>query len=127
MDEIVLSLPSDLATQLLAENVVTEPLVWRGTDVVSLLTLTANITSTVTAVVVARESIGAVIRRFVHHTKQTVGDVPDVTVSVQAPAGARVFVETNNLTGLMRLEVNIRDIAEEMIESADADASSNDD
>jgi hypothetical protein len=102
MNEIVLSLPSDLAAQLLAEDVVTEPLVWRGVDIVSLLTLTAEMTSAVTTVVVARESIGAVIRKFVHHTKQTAGDVPDVTVSVQAPAGTHVFVETNTPTGLMR-------------------------
>jgi hypothetical protein len=122
MDEIVLSLPSDLAAQLLAEDLVTEPLVWRGADIVSLLTLTADMTSAVTTVVVARESIGAVIRRLVHHTKQTADDVPDVTVSVQAPAGTRVFVETNSPTGLMRLEVNIRKVAEEIIENADADA-----
>lgn len=126
MDEIVLSLPSDLAAQLLAEDVVTEPLVWRGADVVSLLTLTADMTSAVTAVVVARESIGAVIRRFVHHTRQTADDVPDMTVSVQAPAGTRVFVEANNPTGLMRLEVNIHNVVEEVIENADADVSLND-
>jgi hypothetical protein len=122
MNEIVLSLPSDLAAQLLAEDVVTEPLVWRGVDIVSLLTLTAEMTSAVTTVVVARESIGAVIRKFVHHTKQTAGDVPDVTVSVQAPAGTHVFVETNTPTGLMRLEVNICEMAEEIIENADADS-----
>jgi hypothetical protein len=127
MDEIVLSLPSDLAAQLLAEDVVTVPLVWRGADVVSLLTLTADITSAVTAVVVARESIGAVIRQFVHHTKQTADDVPDVIVSVQAPAGTRVFVEANNSTGLMRLEVDIRKVVEEMIENADTNVSLNDD
>jgi hypothetical protein len=126
MDDVVLSLPSDLAAQLLAEDVATEPLVWRGADVVSLLTLTADVTSTVTAVVVARESIGAVIRRFLHHTKQDANDVPVVTVSVQAPAGTRVFVEANNPTALMRLEVNILNAAEEIIENADADARLND-
>jgi hypothetical protein len=82
MDEIVLSLPSDMAAQLITEDVATEPLVWRGTDVVSLLTLTADMTSAVTAVVVARESIGAVIRRFVHHTKQIAEDAPEMTISV---------------------------------------------
>jgi hypothetical protein len=121
MDEIVLSLPSDLAAQLLTEDAATEPLVWRGTDVVSLLTLTADMASAVTAIVVARESIGAVIRRFVHHTKQIANDAPDVTVSVQAPTGTRVFVEGNNPAGLMRLEVNIRDMAEEIIEGEDAE------
>lgn len=126
MDEIILSLPSDLAAQLLAEDLVTEPLVWRGADVVSLLTLTADMVSAVTTVVVARESIGAVIRRFVHHTRQTAGDVPDMTVSVQAPAGARVFVEANNPTGLIRLEVNIHNVVDEIIENADEDVSLND-
>jgi len=126
MDEVVLSLPSDLAAQLLAEGAATEPLVWRGADVVSLLTMTADLTSAVTAVVVARESIGAVIRRFLHHTKRDADDVPDVTVSVQTPAGIRVFVEANNPTALMRLEVNIRNAAEEIIENADADVSLND-
>jgi hypothetical protein len=91
LDATAIELPSDLAERLLAEDLVIEPLVWRGTDVVGLLCMTAGMMSAVTAVVVARESIGAVIRRFVHHAGQAAGNVPKVTVTIQAPTGTRVL------------------------------------
>jgi hypothetical protein len=120
MEEVTIGLPSDLAERLLAEDLVTEPLVWRGTDVVALLSMTAEMMSAVTAVVVARESIGAVIRRFVHHSGRASGNVPKVTVSIQAPTGTRVLVEANSADGLTQLEVSIHAVVDEAIERADA-------
>ncbi len=121
MDEITLWVPSDLATELFEQGLAAEPLVWRGTDVVSVLTLAADITSAVTAVVVARESIGAVVRRLVHHASQTAEEASEVKVSVQGPVRTLLVVEANNPGGLMRLEVRVQAVVGEELDHADAD------
>lgn len=123
MIEVTLSLPVDLASGLLEDDLVAEPLVWRGADVVSLLTLAADTTSAVTAVVVARESIGAVIRRLVRHASQPVEGNSEVKVCVQSPAGTLVLVEANNVGGLTRLEVKVQSVVMEQLYHADADVS----
>ena len=120
MIEVTLSLPIDLAEGLLEDDLVAEPLVWRGTDVVSLLTLAADTTSAVTAVVVARESIGAVIRRLVRHASGPVEGNSEVRVYVQSPAGTLVLVETNNVGGLTLLEVKVQSVVMEQLDHADA-------
>ena len=120
MIEVTLSLPIDLAEGLLEDDLVAEPLVWRGTDVVSLLTLAADTASAVTAVVVARESIGAVIRRLVRHASGSVEGDSEVRIYVQSPARALVLVETNNVGGLTRLEVKVRSVVMEQLDHADA-------
>jgi hypothetical protein len=121
MIEVTLSLPIDLAEGLLEDDLVTEPLAWRGTgtDVVSLLTLAVDTTSAVTAVVVARESIGAVIRRLVRHASGPIEGNSEVKVYVQSPAGTRVLVETNNVDGLTRLEVKVHSVVKEQVDHAD--------
>ena len=123
MTEVTLSLPMDLAAELLEDDLVAEPLVWRGTDVVSLLTLAADTTSAVTAVVVARDSIGAVIRRLVRHAGRPVERNSEVKVYVRSPAGTLVLVEANNVDGLMRLDVKVESVVIQQIDSADAGVS----
>ena len=90
---------------------------------VSLLTLAADTTSAVTAVVVARESIGAVIRRLVRHASQPVDGNSEVKVRVQSPAGTIVLVEANNVGGLRLLEVKVESVVMEQVDHADADIS----
>jgi hypothetical protein len=125
MDEITLRVPSGLAAELIEQDLAAEPLVWRGADVVSVLTLVADTTSAVTAVVVARESIGKVIRRLVHHASQTAEEASEVKVSVQSPTGSLVLVEANNADGLRRLEVTVQTMAMEQLDHADPDVSVN--
>jgi hypothetical protein len=122
MIEVTLSLPIDLAEGLLEDDLVTEPLVWRGTgtDVVSLLTLVADTTSAVTAVVVARESIGAVIRRLVRHASGPIEGNSEVKVYVQSSAGTLVLVEANNVGGRTQLEVKVQGVVMEQLYHADA-------
>jgi hypothetical protein len=120
MIEMTLSLPTDLAEELLEDDLVAEPIVWRGTDVVSLLTLVADTASAVTAVVVARESIGAVIRRLVRHASGPAEGNSEVKVYVQGRAGMVTIVETNNVAGRTQLEVRIQSVVEEQLDHADA-------
>lgn len=123
MTEVTLSLPIDLAAGLLEDDLAAEPLVWRGTDVVSLLTLAVDTTSAVTAVIVARESIGAVIRRLIRHASGPVEENSEVRVHVQSPAGTIVLVEVNNVGGLTHLEVKVQNVVMEQLDHADANAS----
>ena len=121
MIEVTLSLPIDLAAELLEDDLVAEPLVWRGTDVVSLLTLAADTTSAVTAVV-ACESIGAVIRRLVRHASQPVDGNSEVKVRVQSPAGTIVLVEANRRR-TPAPQVKVESVVMEQVDHADADIS----
>jgi hypothetical protein len=115
MDQLIFDLPSDLAAELIKDQLVTEPYVWRGADVVSLLTLCADMTSAVTAVLVARESIASVVRRLVGHVGKSTADAADVTIFVQADGKVRILVGTNNPSGLERLEVQIESVVTGMI------------
>jgi hypothetical protein len=105
VDEATISLPSDLAAELVAEQLVDEPVVWRGADVVSLVTLAADVTSAVTAVLVSRSSIAAVVQRFVHHAARKAGDAPEVCITVKVGKNTSVLVEENDPAGLTRLTV----------------------
>ena len=122
----IISIPLDLADELLEEDLVAEPVVWRGAAVVSLMTLAADMTSAVTAVVVARESLGAVIRRLVHHASQAVEEDAEIKVFVQVAAEPVVWVEANNLSGRTRLEVKVQIFVRDRLDHVTAEVSSHD-
>lgn len=119
MDKLIFGLPSDLAAELINDQLVTEPFVWRGVDAVSLLTLCADMTSAVTAVLVARESIAAVVRRLVRHVGKSTRDAADVTIFIQVNGKERVLVEPNSTSGLERLDVQIESLVKEVVISND--------
>jgi hypothetical protein len=118
MSEVILSLPSALAAELTEEDLVSEVIVWRGADVVSLIGLAADLTSAVTAVVATRQSLAAIARRLVHHVSTQAGDSADVSISVTVPHGTSVLVERNDQAGLTRLAVRV----ESAIQAALAEA-----
>jgi hypothetical protein len=120
----IISLPLQVAEDLLEEDLVEEPVVWRGTDVVSLLTLAADMTSAVTAVVVARESIGAVIRRLVHHASQTAGKDAKIKIVVRSAEGTDVVLQVNTSSGVTRLEVDVETLVRAKLDRLGADVSS---
>jgi hypothetical protein len=123
----LITIPQYLAGDLLEEGLVTEPVVWRGADVVSLVTLAADMTSAVTAVVVARESLAAVIRRLIHHASQSVEENAEIKIFVQFAEEGRVVVkETNNLSGRTRLEVEVQTAVRDGFDRLSAEASSHD-
>jgi hypothetical protein len=123
----LITIPEYLADDLLEEGLVTEPVVWRGADVVSLVTLAADMTSAVTAVVVARESLAAVIRRLIHHASQSVEENAEIKIFVQFAEGSPVVaVETNNLTGRTRLVVTVQTTVQDGLDRLNAEASSHD-
>jgi hypothetical protein len=123
----LITIPQYLADDLLDEGLVTEPVVWRGADVVSLVTLAADMTSAVTAVVVARESLAAVIRRLIHHASQSVEENAEIKIFVQfAEEGPVVAVETNNLSGRTRLEVKVQTAVRDGLDRLSAEVSSHD-
>lgn len=108
MPREVISIPSDLADQLLDEDLVAEPVVWRGAGVVSLMTLAADMASAVTAVVVARESLAQVMRRLVGHASQAVEKDAEIKIFIRVGEEIKVLVEANNLSGRTRLEVEVQ-------------------
>jgi hypothetical protein len=107
MDEIILEIPADLAGMLLAERLVKKPIRWRGTDVVGVLTLAADLITATTAVVVGREAITEVARRLVHSLAGRPGAGHEVTVTVKSGSQTKVLVETNNQEGIRRLSAHV--------------------
>jgi hypothetical protein len=120
----IISLPPQVAEELLEEDLVEEPVVWRGTDVVSLLSLAADMTSAVTAVVVARESIGAVVRRLVHHASQTVEKDAEIKIVIGSAEGTDVLLQVNTSSGVTRLEVDLETLVRNKLDRLGADGSS---
>jgi len=77
--------------------------VWRGADVVSLLTLAVDSTSAVMAVVVSRTAIAEIAKRFVQARAKSAGPAPEVTILIKTRGGERVLVEVNDTGGRLRL------------------------
>lgn len=117
MIDVTIALPAALADELIAEDLVAD--VWRSADVVSILTLAADMTSAVAAVLVARESIRPVIRRMVRHAAETAEGQSHIQVYIQGRAATRVVVEANDAAGLTRLEITLRDVVCQQLESPD--------
>jgi hypothetical protein len=117
MGDLTLSLPSGLAAELTREGLAREVIVWRGVDVVTVLTLAADITSAVTAVVASRQAFAEIARRLVHHASAEAGDALEVSISVKNAHGVRVLIETNDTNGLAKLAVRV----DAVIEDADQD------
>jgi hypothetical protein len=108
MGEVRLSLPAALAAELVADDLVSEPIVWRGADVVSLITLAADVTSAVTAVVASRQSLGEIARKLVHHVSTAAReDSADVSITVTVPQGTYVLVQRNDQAGQHQLAVSV--------------------
>jgi len=123
MDEVTLSLPSALVAGLARDHLVTEPIVWRGADVVSLITLAADVTSAITAVVATRQSFAAIARSLVHHASTEAGTSAEVSISVAAPQGSYVLVERNDQAGLQRLTARVNAVLQDVAAEAEGTAS----
>lgn len=112
MTDVTLGLPVALADELVEDELADEVVAWRGADVVALLTLAADITSAVTAVVVSKDAFAAIARRLVRHVSETAGDVPELRISVSAPEGMSVLVEVNDVPGRARLAMWVESVIE---------------
>ena len=117
MGEIVLGVPQELAGEFITDELADDVL--RGADVISWLTLAADSTSAIVAVLVAREAIGEIIHRLVRHVGKSCQDEPQVRVSIQTAAGAQVLVDVNDSAGLARLEVSVKAVVLEQLDSPD--------
>ena len=115
MGDLTLSLPPALAAELTREGLAREVIVWRGADVATVLTLAADITSAVTAVVASRQAFAEIARRLVRHASAEAGGAPEVSISVKNATGVKVLIETNNANGLANLAVRV----DALIEDAD--------
>jgi hypothetical protein len=117
MGEIVIGVPQELAAEFIHDELADDLL--RGVDVVSLLTLAVDGTSAIVAIVVARESIGEVVRRLVRHVGKSREDEPRVRVSIKTAAGTQVLVDVNDSAGLARLEVSVTTVVLEQLDGPD--------
>jgi len=120
--DVTLCLPSALAAELVHEELADKVVSWRGADVVALLTLAADITSAVTAVVASKDAFAAIARRLVQHVSETDGDAAEVKISVSAPAGTTILAEFNNDAGQARLEVRVESAMENAVQAAEGTA-----
>lgn len=107
MTDVSIGLPSALAAELVEEGLAEEVIVWRGVDVVTLLTLAADITSAITAVVASRDAFATIARRLVRHVSGSAGDARELRISVSTPGGINILVEVNDEAGRARLEVGV--------------------
>ena len=121
MENVILTVPSALASSLIADELADEVIVWRGVDVVSLLTLAADATSALTAVVASRQAFAQIAQRLVGHVSDEAADSPDVSVSITAPQGTAVLVETNTPVGLTRLVIRIQAAIQDAIDAQAGD------
>jgi hypothetical protein len=108
MNGVILEVPSDFAVELIRDELASEAIVWRGADVISLLTLGADFTSAVTAVVVGRKALATVARRLVHRVGAELGDASEeIAVKIVVGGVIEVLGEQNDPDGRARLVARI--------------------
>jgi hypothetical protein len=109
MDVFEVSLPRDLAEQLVQEGVARRGLGQRG-DWVGFATLAANATSALATVLVNWDDLRALAARFAAHARDEVGDQPALTVTVRVEEESRSLAEANDAEGVSRIEVQVSQI-----------------
>jgi hypothetical protein len=106
-EELIIEVPADLAGYLIAEQVARKPVTWRGADVISALTLATDLTSTMTAVIVARSSIAEFARSLAHRLSKDAGGKQDLTITIRTGSGAQVIIQANDQEGIRKLAAQI--------------------
>lgn len=106
-EELIIEVPADLAGHLIAERVARKPVTWRGADVVSALTLATDLTSTMTAVIVARSSIAEFARSLAHRLSKDASGKRDLTITIRTGTGTQVIIQANDQEGIRKLAAQI--------------------
>lgn len=122
MDDLKLGLPSQLAGELIREGKVGQVITWRGADVISVLTLVADMTSAVTAVVASRRSFAEIARRLVKHAGAKPDDGPAISISITYDNSITMLTEDNNDVGTEKLVSRVLQVLEEASRRQDDNA-----
>ena len=102
-EELIIEVLADLAGYLIAEHVARKPVTWRGADVVSAWTLATDLTSTMTAVIVARSSIAEFARSLAHRLSKDAGGKQDRTITIRTRTGTHLITQANDEEGIRKL------------------------
>jgi hypothetical protein len=113
MDNMIVEVPAELAETLISERVVRKPITWRGADIISVLTLTADLTSTMTAIIVSRAAITEFARSLVRGFARNAAPEAQLTISIRAGEKTEIVVETNDSNGVRRLTAHIEAVMNE--------------
>ena len=106
-EELLIEVPADLAGYLIAAQVARKPATWRGADVVSALTLATDLTSTMTAVIVARSSIAEFARSLARRLSKDAGGKQDLTITIRTGTGKQVIIQANDQDSIRKLTAQI--------------------
>jgi hypothetical protein len=115
MSEITLWLPTSVAVELVSDGVARETAQTRSVDVVSVLTMVADITSAATAVVVARGSIAAVVRRLLGHVEKD--ESSGLSIVVSSAAQGEIIVEVNDPKGFKSIQFRVQTAIERALDT----------
>ena len=103
MDDLTLRLPPRLAGELIEEGKVGQVITWRGADAIGILTLAADMTSAVTAVVASRKSFAEIARRLVRHASAKEGNAQEINIYLTYSNSVTALTVDNNEVGTAKL------------------------
>lgn len=112
MESMIIEVPTELAGPLIDERVARKSMVWRGADIVSVLTLATDLTSTMTAVVVSRSAIAEFAKSLAHGFAKTTNE-RTLTISVRSRGETQIIVKSNDTFGIQELCTHIELILRE--------------
>ena len=107
VERMIVEIPAELASSLIDERVARKPMTWRGADIVSVLTLAADLTSTMTAVIVSRSAIAEFARRLVGGFAKKAANERNLTITVRSGGKTQVIVKSNDAEGVRELSAHI--------------------
>lgn len=113
MEKMIVEVPAELAETLISERVARKPIAWRGTDIISVLTLAADLTSTMTAVIVSRAAITEFAKSLVRGFARNAEPGAQLTISVRAGEKTKVVIETNDMNGVRKLTAHVEAVINE--------------
>lgn len=113
MENIIIKVPTELAELVIDERVARKRKALRGTDAISVLTLAADLTSTVTAVIVSRAAIAEFARSLARGFARKADDERSLTITVESHGQTQIIVKPNNTKGIQELSAHIEVIINE--------------
>jgi hypothetical protein len=107
VDSVGITLPLELADELFGEDLAVRPLRRRSADWVALATLAVDTVAVLVAVVVSRDDLAEVARRFAGHARRASAEAPTITVQITLGDNTETLTEPNSDDGQRRIEVRV--------------------